>query len=435
MNESQSTRGARCALGLADGVATAIRPVGWTTTCRSCGSEELSEVISLGATPIANALVDAQSTASYDPTYPLGLVFCGSCSLVQLAFTLRADAIFSDDYPYFSSFSESLCRHAAAHVRDVLASSLLAEDSLVVEIASNDGYLLRGFVGEKIRILGVDPSPGPAAAAEAVGVPTLVGFFGAQFAKEIVDLHGHADVIFANNVLAHVDVLNDFVAGLAHLLDVDGVLYIENPYVRETVDRTQFDQIYHEHYSYFSCTAVDRLMRRHDLFLNDVVAFPELHGGTLRWIVGKTQSRTQRCRDYLEREERDGMLGVEYYQHFAESVQRCQSELVELLSALRNDGATIAAYGAAAKGATLLNSCGIGTDLIEYVVDLNPNKQGRLMPGCRLPVYPPEVLSVKRPDFLVVLAWNLIHEVRAQQSSYADAGGKFIVPVPRPQVL
>ena len=222
---------------------------------------------------------------------------------------------------------------------------------------------------------------GPAAAAEAIGVPTVVGFFGVEMARSIVDQHGCADVVIANNVMAHVPDLNDFVGGLAELVADDGVLTIENPWVRDLVENVEFDTIYHEHYCYFSCTAVDALMRRHGLHLNDVEYFPRLHGGTLRWVIGRHPERTDRCKQYLADERSDGLTGDAYYERFMDRVVACQSALIELLTRLHTEGNSVAAYGAAAKGATLLNSSGIGTDLLSFVVDRNVHKQGKLMPG------------------------------------------------------
>ena len=231
-----------------------------------------------------------------DPRYPLAVVFCEDCALVQLAFVLPADVIFDADYPYYSSVSGALCRHAAEHVDRLIATRELDARSLAVEVASNDGYLLRNFVAAGIRTLGIDPSPGPAAAAEAIGVPTIVEFFGRGPADAIVERHGHADVIIANNVMAHVPDLDDFVGGFATLLADDGVLTVENPWVRDMVEHVEFDTIYHEHFSYFSCTSVNALMERHGLHLNDVEYFPSLHGGTLRWYIGRHHTRTHALR-------------------------------------------------------------------------------------------------------------------------------------------
>ena len=402
------------------------------THCRSCGASDLRAVLSLGSTPVANALVDPERSDEVDPSYPLGIVFCPECALVQLEYELPADRIFDEEYPYYSSFSDALCRHAATHVEGLIAARGLGPKSLIVEVASNDGYLLRNAVAAGVRAVGIDPSPGPAAAAEAIGVPTIVGFFGIAQAEAIRLAHGPADVIVANNVMAHVPDLNDFVGGFAALLADDGLITVENPYVRELVDQVEFDTIYHEHYCYFSCSAVDALMARHGLHLNDVEYFPDLHGGTLRWHIGRTAARTERCAEYLANEAALGMTSFDYYARFADRVRTCQSELRELLERLRDEGRTVAAYGAAAKGATLLNSSGIGRELVSFVVDRNVHKQGKLMPGCRLPIRPVEELLEERPDDLLLLAWNFANEIVVQQAEYAAEGGTFYVPVPSP---
>jgi hypothetical protein len=403
--------------------------------CRSCGNRDLRPVLALGDTPVANALVDPVDAHQLDPRYPLEIVFCPACALVQLGFALPPDRIFDEDYPYFSSFSDAFASHAADHAAALITERGLGPSSFVVEVASNDGYLLRNFVAAGVRALGIDPAAGPAAAAEAIGVPTIVGFFGIEAARAIVAEHGRADVIVANNVMAHVPDLNDFVGGFAELLADDGIVTIENPYVRDLIEHVEFDTIYHEHYCYFSCSSVDALMSAHGLHLNDVEYFPDLHGGTLRWHVGRSSARTELCAEYLDAERTAGLTSFEYYAQFAERVRECQQELRQLLDDLRAKGRSVAAYGAAAKGATLLNSTGIGTDLVAYVVDRNVHKQGKLMPGCRLPIRPVEALVEDRPDDLLLLAWNFADEIVAQQRAYADAGGTFYVPVPSPHVI
>ena len=312
------------------------------STCRSCGSTDLRSVLSLGSTPVANALVDPADAPATDPTYPLEIVFCGQCALVQLGYALPADHLFDDAYPYFSSFSDAFTRHAAAHVEQLIVDRQLGPQSFAVEVASNDGYLLRNFLPAGVRALGIDPAPGPAAAAAAIGVPTIVDFFGVEAAEAIRAEHGPADVIVANNVMAHVPDLNDFVGGFATLLADDGVLTVENPYVRDMVDNVEFDTIYHEHYCYFSCSSVDALMSRHGLHLNDVEYFPELHGGTLRWHMGHRPTRTDRCAALLDAEATAGMREFPYYAGFAERVRACQDALRALLHELRDEGRTVA---------------------------------------------------------------------------------------------
>jgi len=422
-------------MALADPMGGTVAAGATVTSCNSCGGRDLREVLSLGSTPIANALVDPAHAPAVDLSYPLSIVFCPDCALVQLGYHLPAEQIFDAEYPYYSSVSDALCAHAAAHVDRLVRERHLGPTSLVVEVASNDGYLLRNVVTAGVRALGIDPSPGQAEAAEAVGVTTIVGFFGAEQAEATRDAYGPADVIVANNVMAHVPDLDDFAKGLATLLADDGVVTVENPYLRDLVEHVQFDTIYHEHFSYFSCSSVEALMARHGLYLNDIDYFPDLHGGTMRWYLGHRLERTVQCQQQLDAERSIGMTGIDYYARFAEQVRTCQDQLGVLLDDLAGNGRRVAAYGAAAKGATLLNSIGIGVDRIEYVVDLSIHKQGKLMPGCRLPIRPVEALVNDRPDDVLLLAWNFADEIVAQQGPYLAGGGTFYVPVPRPRRL
>jgi SAM-dependent methyltransferase len=407
------------------------------TTCRSCGGQRPRQFLSLGATPIANRLVRPDRLDAVDPAFPLGVGFCERCALVQLTHVLPADEIFDEDYPYFSSFSDMLVRHSEKHVVELIESRNLGPDSLVVEVASNDGYLLKAFVERGIPVLGIEPTPGPATAAREVGVPTREEFFGAEVARRLVDEGLRADVIIANNVMAHVPDLNSFVAGFSILLKDDGVVSVENPGVGALLDHTEFDTIYHEHFCYFSTIAVDALMRRHGLELVGVTEFPELHGGTLRWRAARAGAATPDASvaRVLDAEKAAGLDIFDRYASFGAEVGELQSELRALLTGLRAQGRTIAAYAAAAKGATLLNSTGIDHELLDFVVDRNVHKQGRYMPGARLPIVPPEVLAERQPDYLLILAWNVKKEIMTQQAEYAARGGRFIVPVPRPVVL
>jgi SAM-dependent methyltransferase len=407
------------------------------TACRSCGGAPPRPFLSLGATPVANRLVRADALDAVDPTFPLEVGFCEGCALVQLTHVLPASEIFDADYPYFSSFSDMLVRHAEKHVIDLIAARGLGPGSLVVEIASNDGYLLKAFVDRGVDVIGIEPTPGPAAAARSVGVPTREEFFGAELARELVAGGRRADVIIANNVMAHVPDLNSFVEGISILLADGGLVTVENPGVGALLAHTEFDTIYHEHFCYFSTIAVDALARRHGLELVGVEEFPELHGGTLRWRMQKagTAAPTPAVAARLAAERAAGLDAFETFAHFGDDVRALQAGLTDLLRSLRAGGATIAAYGAAAKGATLVNSTGLGTDLIDFVVDRNVHKQGRYVPGVRLPILDPAVLLERQPDYLLLLAWNVKNEIMVQQAEYARRGGKFIVPVPRPAVL
>ncbi|MEX5631286.1 methyltransferase domain-containing protein [Parafrankia sp. FMc2] len=407
------------------------------TACRSCDGPAPRLFLSLGATPVANRLVRADALGAADPVFPLEVGFCEQCALVQLTHALPADEIFDADYPYFSSFSDMLVRHSEKHVIDLIASRDLGPDSLVVEVASNDGYLLKAFVERGIPVLGIEPTPGPAAAARKAGVPTREEFFGADLARTLVAEGLKADVIIANNVMAHVPDLNSFVEGFSILLKDDGVIDVENPDVGALLANNEFDTVYHEHFCYFSTIAVDALMRRHGLALAGVDEFPELHGGTLRWRM-QHQAAAEPASSVaavLDGERAAGLGTFDRYASFGDGVRTLQTELAELLRSLRADGKSVAAYGAAAKGATLLNSTGIDHTLVDFVVDRNVHKQGKYIPGARIPILDPAALLERQPDYLLLLAWNVRKEIIAQQEEYAARGGRFIVPVPRPVVL
>jgi SAM-dependent methyltransferase len=403
-------------------------------TCRSCGSSRITEFLSLGETPLADALV-APNASEKESVYPLAVAFCPECTLVQVTENVPPHVLFVDNYLYFSSFSPSLLEHAREHALGLIAARELGPESLVVEIASNDGYLLRNFAEAGIPVLGIDPAPDQADAAEAVGVPTLREFFGVELARRLRAEGKRADVIIANNVMAHVPDLNGFVAGLRELVADDGLITVENPYVRDLIDHAEFDTVYHEHHCYFSCTAVNRLMLRHGLYLNDVEYFPSLHGGTLRWHISPREDRSRRIREYLENEAADGLTRFGYYERFGERVAAIREELLATVAALKADGQRIAAYGAAAKGATLLNYCGLGAESIDFVVDRNPHKHGYLMPGARIPIRPVEALLEEQPDVLLLLAWNFKDEIVRQQGEYLQRGGKLLLPVPAVSVL
>lgn len=403
--------------------------------CRSCGAGGLEVFLSLGEMPLPDALLRPDQLGLPEPRVPLDVAFCPGCSLVQVVEEVPPERLFVDNYLYFSSFSDGLLRHSRAHAERLIAERGLGPDSLVVEIASNDGYLLRTFVEHGVPVLGIDPAPQQAAAAEAAGVPTLQEFFGAELARQLVDGGARADVLIANNVLAHTPTLNSFVEGISILLADDGVATIENTYVRDLIDHCEFDTIYHEHFCYFSCTAVDRVMRRHGLFLNAVEQFPELQGGTLRWHVSRRPEVQLSARRFLDEEERSGLLLPDYYRAFGERVASIGRELPALLRGLRAQGKRVAAYGAAAKGSTLVNYAGVGTELVDYVVDRNVHKHGLHMPGTHLPIRPVETLLDDQPDYVLLLAWNYRDEIAQQQAEYLARGGRFIVPVPEPRVI
>lgn len=397
--------------------------------CRSCGSQDLASLLSLGATPIANSLCKSAQSARTAPRYPLGILMCAGCGLVQLADALPAEAIFTTDYPYFSSYSDELRKHSRLHAERITDELALGPQSLVVEIGSNDGYLLREFRELGVRVLGIDPSPGPAAVAQADGIETLVEFFGVPIAQRLRQRGVRPDLILANNVMAHVPDLNSFVAGIAALAGPTTTIQIENPSVRDLVDSVEFDTIYHEHYCYFSSLAVSRLLGRHGLTLADVEHFP-LHGGTLRWTASRNGRARAGARESLAQESAAGLASPDYFAGFRNQVATLQSSLMDLLTRLRAQGARVAAYGAAAKGATLLNSSGVAPGMLEYVADRNVNKQGRYMPGVALEIVSPEQLVADNPDYVLLLAWNFVDEILQQLTTYRAQGGRVIVPVP-----
>jgi SAM-dependent methyltransferase len=400
------------------------------TTCRSCGAGNLIRFLSLGEMPLTDAYVSLERADEPEPRYPLDVAFCPSCTLVQLQYAVPAEAIFRD-YAYYSSFSPTLLAHSREHARELIESRNLGSDSLVIELASNDGYLLRTFVEEAIPVLGIDPAIGPADAAEAIGVPTVREFFGVDVADRLTSEGTRADVVIANNVLAHVPDLNGFVEGIAIILADDGIAEIEVPYVRELIARLEFDTIYHEHLCYFSVTALDALFGRHGLTLNRVRPFP-IHGGSLRLTVGRRREKDNSVQAHLEAEVTEGLNRLDHYRGFGERVEGLQTSLREMLERLRRSGKRIAAYGAAAKGTILLNSSGIGTDLIAFVADKSPHKQGRLMPGVQVPIVPTERILDELPDQVLLLAWNFRDEILQEQRAYLEAGGRFIVPIPNP---
>ncbi len=402
--------------------------------CRSCKNRDLGEVLSLGKLPLADRLLTEQTLTEPEPRYPLTVMFCESCSLMQIAETVPPEVLFCEDYPYYSSFSPALLQHSRDNALDLVKTRSLDESSLVVELASNDGYLLKNFVEHGIPVLGVDPAGGPARVAQEAGVDTLCEFFSSQLARRLRDEGRSADVIIANNVLAHVADLNGFVEGIGILLKDDGVAVIEVPYVVDLVDHCEFDTIYHEHLCYFSVTSLASLFRRHGLYLNDVVRLP-IHGGSLRLFVEHYADPSMSLHSLLDTEARTGVVRYRYYRDFAERVSRVRNELREMLGSLKREGKSIAAYGAAAKGATLINYAGIGRDLIDFVVDRNVHKHRKYMPGQRLPIHPCERLLEVKPDYVLLLAWNFASEIMQQQAEYLGDGGQFIVPVPTPRIV
>jgi SAM-dependent methyltransferase len=400
--------------------------------CRACGSS-LEPIMSFGDTPLADRLITADRLTAPRFIAPLNLALCTACALVQITHTVEPEILFGGDYPYFSSVSASLLEHSRQNALELIERRALHAGSLVVELASNDGYLLRNFVGKGIPTLGIDPARGPAEAARKAGVPTLSAFFSRELAVQL-RAEGGADVIVANNVLAHVADLGGFVDGIRILLKDDGVAVIEVPYLIDLVQHCEFDTIYHQHLCYFSVTALDALFRRHGLFLNDLRHL-WIHGGSLRLFVERVENVQPSVRMAMEEERRQGVHTPAFYNRFSRAVERVRDVLMSNLHALKSQGRRIAGYGAAAKANTLLAYCGIDRRHLDYIADLNAFKHGRFMDGNHVPIVPPSRLLEDRPDYVLLLSWNFAKEILQQQRQYVAQGGKFIVPLPEYQVI
>jgi nucleoside-diphosphate-sugar epimerase len=402
--------------------------------CRSCGHHGLQPVLDLGLMPRSDGLIDPATANGDDQRAPLEVAFCQHCALLQILETLPPESLFGEDYLYFSSYSPALLAHARENAQALQQRCGLDANSFVVELASNDGYLLQNFAEANIPVLGIDPAPHQAQAAREAGIDTLCEFFGADLAESIVRDRGQADVIVANNVLAHVANTNDFVAGLSTLIKARGTIAIEVPYVRELVDHREFDTIYHEHLCYFSLTSAQWLFNQHGLYINDVERIA-IHGGSLRLFVQPFKAPADAVAQLLAEEARDGIIEYAYYKDFGNQVAGLRDELGALVRGLKADGHRISAYGAAAKGTILLNYVGLDDSVIDWVVDRNEHKHGRMMPGVRIPIHDTTKLSQQKPDYTLMLPWNFRDEILNQQQAYRDQGGRFIIPIPKPEIV
>lgn len=406
-------------------------------SCRFCNSRLQHTFVDLGMSPLSNAFISQEKLDRAEKFYPLHAYVCDNCFLVQLEAFESPEEIFSD-YVYFSSYSDSWLLHSKNYVELVTERFKLNQQSLVIEIASNDGYLLQYFKEKQIPVLGIEPAENVALVAEEKGIPSLVKFFGVETAKELVSEGKQADLLLGNNVLAHVPDINDFVAGMKIILKPDGILTMEFPHLLQLIEKNQFDTIYHEHFSYLSFLTVERVFAHHGLTLFDVEEIPT-HGGSLR-IYGKHQEEeklaiSDRVTKLKEKEIKAGLDKIETYLEFDRKTKAIKRQLLSFLIDAQEKGKTVVGYGAPAKGNTLLNYCGIRTDLLDYTVDRSPHKQGLFLPGTHIPIYDPDKIRETKPDYVLILPWNLKDEIVEQMADIRQWGGKFVVPIPEVTVI
>ncbi len=406
-------------------------------TCLACGTPLTWSFVDLGTSPLSNAFLGPERLAGPELHHPLNTFVCTSCLLVQLPRHERRESIFEEHYAYFSSYSDTWLQHAKAYAEAMTARLGLTKASRVVEVASNDGYLLRWFQDMGIPVLGIEPTANTAEAALALGIPTQVSFFGEALAKQLVAEGMQADLTAANNVLAHVPDIHDFVEGFRILLKPRGTSTFEFPHLLQLIQHTQFDTIYHEHFSYLSLRVVEQVFGQHGLVVHDVEELGT-HGGSLRVFASHEEAAfpvSERVLALRTKETAAGLDRLSGYEGFAAKVQRVRDELLSFLLQAKRDGKSVVGYGAPAKGNTLLNYCGVKSDLLHYTVDRSPHKQGQFLPGVRIPIFGPEKIAETKPDFVLILPWNLKEEIMAQMAHIRAWGGKFVVPIPRLEIL
>ena len=406
--------------------------------CRFCQSCLNHTFVDLGMSPLSNGFLKSEQLNKAEKFYPLHAYVCEKCLLVQLEEFESPDHIFANDYAYFSSYSESWLNHAKQYTDLMISRFQFNQSSRVIEIASNDGYLLQFFQAQSIPVLGIEPATNVAQVAIEKGVDTLVKFFGVETAQELVGQGKKADLLLGNNVLAHVPNINDFVAGMKIVLKPEGIITMEFPHLLRLIEQSQFDTIYHEHFSYLSFVTVEKIFAHHGLTLFDVEELPT-HGGSLRIYAKHSENNKikidQRVEELKEVEKRKELGNLETYLNFSRKVQETKRKLLSFLIQVKMDGKTVVGYGAAAKGNTLLNYCGIRTDFIDYTCDRSPHKQGKFLPGTHIPIYSPDKIAETKPDYVLILPWNLKEEITQQLSNVREWGGKFVVPIPEVEIL
>ena len=406
--------------------------------CRFCNNNLEYSVIDLGMSPLCQKHIKPEHANDMEKFFPLHAYICDKCWLMQLEEFATPDEIFADEYAYFSSYSESWLEHARKYSEAMIDRFGLNSDSLVVEIASNDGYLLQWFKKREIPVLGIDPAANVAAAAIQKGINTEVEFFGQNIALKIAKKYGKADLLLGNNVLAHVPNINDFVAGMKELLSDNGIITMEFPHLQRLIEQNQFDTIYHEHFSYLSFGTVNRIFAHHGITLFDVEELPT-HGGSLRIYGRHTEDTdkeiTPRASELLQREIKLGFESLEYYSRFEEKVKETKRKILDFLIEAKRKGKTVVGYGAPGKGNTLLNYCGVRTDFIDYTVDMSPHKQGNFLPGTHIPILHPETIKQTKPDYVFILPWNLKDEISEQHKYIHEWGGRFVIPIPELTIL